>query len=131
VAFPGFDISVSNLTATVSVSGIGTGTFDIPTITADTPPLSVVGIGAPIQDRAILFVSNPAFVAYELSTSIGPLSGPAMFNPGEQFGTTLGNFSLTSVSTVTFQAVVVPEPATASLLALGGLALAVWRKGGR
>jgi MYXO-CTERM domain-containing protein len=104
------------------VSGLGTATFTIPTTDTDNQPLSRVGTGDPNQNLAILFEDNPAFATYDLSTSIGPLSGPPAFNSGAHFATTSGDFVLDTISgNVTFQAQVAPEP---SGLALAGVGLA-------
>jgi hypothetical protein len=115
-------LHVPDMTATISVSGVGSGTFDISTINVDGQDGNArVGFSDPVQNLAILFVENAAFATYDLNTPIGPLSGAPSFNSGAQFGTTAGNFSLTSVSTATFQATAVPEPGTISLFAVAGL----------
>lgn len=112
---------VPNITATVFVSGLGSATFTIPTISLDNQNNASVGISAPNQNRAIVFASNnPLLSSYDLSTSLGPLTGIPHFNSSTGFGTTAGDFYLTSVTTVTFQAVEVPEQP--STLALSGIA---------
>ena len=95
---------VSNIAATVSVSGFGIATFTIPTDTVANRSNSLVGIGASIQDDAILFVGNPAFATYDLRSSIESVGGPPARSIEAQFATTAGIFSLSAVSTVTFQA---------------------------
>jgi hypothetical protein len=116
---------VPDMAATVFVSGLGTATFTIPTTNVDNQPLARVGFSAPNQGLAILFEDNSAFSTYDLSTAIGPLTGPPLFNSSSLFGTTAGDFSFTSVGTVTFQAstqaVPVPEPSTLTLLGVGTL----------
>jgi hypothetical protein len=120
---------VPDLTATVSVAGLGTATFTTPTINVDNQPLARAGFSDPIQNLAILFVDNSAFAGYDLTTSIGPLSGPPTINPGSAFATTAGNFVLDSVSPATFQATVqaAPEPSALALFGLGAAGLAGWR----
>jgi hypothetical protein len=115
--------SVNDLTASVFVTGLGTGTFTIGTINVDNNNLSRVGFSAPAQGLAILFVDNPAFATYDLSSSIGPLSGPGVFNSGAQFNTSMGYFSLTQVSTATFEATLVPEPCALGIWVIGAAAL--------
>jgi hypothetical protein len=108
---------VPDITATVFVSGIGTATFTIPTINVANQGLPAVGFSDPTQHLAILFANgNPAMASYDLSTSLGPITGYSSFNGFASFGTTAGGFLLSSVSTVTFQAIVVPEPSILALL---------------
>jgi hypothetical protein len=120
---------VPDTSAAISISGIGSGTFSISTINVDNQSIPAVGFSDPVQDLAILFVEDPAFATYDLSTPIGPISGAVgAYNSGAQFATTAGAFSFSSVSTATFQATPVPEPGTISLFALAGLAHLIWRK---
>lgn len=100
---------VSNIAATVSVSGFGIATFTIPTDTVANRSNSLVGIGALIQDDPILFVGNPAFATYDLGSAIGPIVGPPAGSFDARFATTAGVFSLSAVSNVTFQAVSRPS----------------------
>lgn len=102
-------LSVSNISATVSVSGFGIATFVIPTDTIANRSNSLVGIGARIQDDAILFVNNSGFAAYDLGSSLGPIGGPPARSIEAHFATTAGSFSLSAVSNVTFQAVLQPN----------------------
>jgi hypothetical protein len=108
-----------DLNAALFVSGLGTTTFTIPTINVNNRNNFSAGISAPNQNRAILSVSNSVFLSYDLSTSLGPVTGTPLFNRNVGFGTTAGDFSLTSVLTVTFQAVLVPEPCINCLLIVG------------
>ena len=94
--------TVTNLNATIFVPGLGPAIFTIPTVSVGYQPLPRAGFSDPIQNRAILFIQNPAFSNYDLGTPLGPLTGPPIFNFGTQFATTSGDFSLTSVSTVSF-----------------------------
>ena len=128
--------SVPNDALTVAVSGI-TATFTIPTITVSNQGVPDAGFGAPLQNLAVLFVGSSVFSSYDLRSSIGPISGTPLFNPGAAFATTDGSFVLTAVSSVTFQATVggtpIPEldpGALASALALasGGLAVLTGRR---
>jgi hypothetical protein len=95
---------VTDSLATVVVPDVGTATFAITTMNVDNQNLSSVGFSDPGQNLAILFVENPVFVSYDLSTAMGPVSGPPIFNEGAQFLTSSGNFSLDEVSTATFEA---------------------------
>jgi hypothetical protein len=117
--------------ATVNVSGVGAATFTDPLIWAIDNPGGTAGPVAGIADVTagifLLGTVNGAFTLYSLRSAIGPLSGPAVFNPGALFPTTLGNFALTSVAgnSSTFTAVTsaVPEPATVILLGTGLLGI--------
>jgi hypothetical protein len=112
-------------TATVDVSGVGTALFTDPLMWAIDNPRAAAGPLAGIADvTSFLFLLgtvNAAFETYDLQSSIGPVSGPVVFNPRIMFPTTLGNFVLTSVAgnTSTFTAVAVPEPASVVLLGIG------------
>jgi hypothetical protein len=109
-------------TATVSVMGLGTGTFTDMTGVLVNNSGGSAGVSDFSADLAVLFASSPAFSSYDLQSDIGPISGAAVFNAGRDFATTAGDFSITGVSgNVTFDATVgaaaVPEPG--SLLLLG------------
>jgi hypothetical protein len=110
--------------ATVNVSGLETARFTDPLMWAiDNPAGPLAGIADVTANRFLLGTVNAAFTLYNLRSSIGPISGPVVFNPGVLFPTTLGNFTLTSVAgnTSTFTAVTsaVPEPASVLLVGTG------------
>jgi hypothetical protein len=81
----------------------------------------VAGISAPNQNMTILADSSPAFSIYDLGSSLSLVSGSPLLNPDTGFGTTAGDFSLSSVSSVSFQAEVVPEPSAFALIGLASL----------
>jgi hypothetical protein len=111
-------------TATVSVAGVGTGSLTNSIIAVSNQNLMRAGISDTTIGIAILFIDNPGFGAWDLSTAIA-LSGPGAFNPGGSFPTTIGSFIMDSLGTApgTYTATLtaVPEP---SALALIGVALA-------
>ncbi len=78
----------------------------------------------------ILVLSNPAFATYDLTTPLGPISGPSGINGGLAVATTTaGDLTLDEAGTVTFQAV--PEPSSLALAAVAcatGLAIAAGRR---
>jgi len=125
-------------TATVSVSGIGTGTFSnqMQAFVNQTSSPAAVGISQVITipfGVSVLDTLNAAFSTYDLTTSIGPISGSPFINSGTTFDTTLGSFSLTSVGNSTFTATTrttsaVPVPSTMLLLGSGLIGLAGWRR---
>jgi hypothetical protein len=126
---PGYYIFVvPDITATVFVSGLGAATFTIPTHNFDNFNTDIAGISASDLKGDILDINNSAFTSYDLSSSLGPLTGTPLINPGVTFQTTVGDFSLSSISFVTFQADVVPEPSTFAFLGVALFGLVLWRQ---
>jgi hypothetical protein len=118
---------------TVNVEGVGFGTITPTNPNANNPyRMGVVdNQGSQVAGMSdfglgflILFTSSPAFAAWNITTPIGPVTGPALFTSGQAFPTSFGSFVLTSVATSTFTATIaaVPEPDVASAL-LAGLVL--------
>lgn len=103
-------------TATVSVDGT-TYTLTNPSEVADDQTGGSASIG---EGFAILGVQNPAFATYDLTTSIGPITGATLSMPGSSFATSGGSLSLFSVAqTATFRASAAPEPASLLMMVLG------------
>lgn len=102
--------------ATLSISSLGSATFTIPTSTVNNQNNGILGIVAPHQNRAIFGGINPVFSSYDLSYSFESVTGTPAFNAGTGFSTSAGTFSLNSVSSISIQAEVVPEPSTLALL---------------
>jgi hypothetical protein len=75
----------------------------------------------------ILSTTNSVFGTYDLTTSIGPVTG-AGFSGTSIFGTNEGGLQITAVGESTFTATVVPEPTTLTLMGLGLACLAVRRR---
>jgi len=124
--FSGQLFLVNNASTTVDVAGIGPGIFTEVITTSVYHPNQTAGISDP--SAGILDVVNPVFATYDLTTSVGPVSGSAHFNIGLVFPTTAGNFEIDSTSGQgTFQATSVPEPATLTLTAIGAFGLLFYR----
>jgi hypothetical protein len=118
-----------------TIAGIGTGNFtDILTVADNTGSERLI-IADTNTSSEIVDTTSSAFATYDLSTSIGPVSGPPNgANNGSSFNTSLGELQFTSFgSTSTFTATLAsaaPEPASLTLLGIGaaGLAGYGWRK---
>jgi hypothetical protein len=114
-------------TVTVSVNGGPSATFTNTTFTVSNNGLGSVGFSDATLNRLILFDNDSSFSTYDLTTSIGPITGFATFNPGQSFPTTGGAFILNSVGSPTFAATTsaVPAPVIGHglfvLLAVGGV----------
>jgi hypothetical protein len=125
-AGPGI-LDVKNASTTLDVTGIGSGTFTGNMVTFVnqnvSPQTPAVGFADLTVGADVLDTSNPAFATYDLTTPIGPVSGPSILSTGSTFGTTAGNFKLTATSgLVTFEATTqgaVPEPSTLILTSVG------------
>jgi hypothetical protein len=122
--------SVPNDSATLTLEtavGQVTATFTVPTISAVNQNNGSAGVSRIDPGLAILFAADITdFDTYDLTTSIGPLSGSPSFNPLAPFPTTAGDFALTQIhSNVTFQAAIVPEPTAFYNSVVSGCALLV------
>ena len=103
----------------VSVNGGTFVTFTDTTLGVSNQNLPGVGFSDLTLNRAILFDDSSAFSTYDLTTSIGPITGSASFNPGQSYPTTGGAFILNSVGNPTFTAITsaVPEPNSLAIFA--------------
>jgi hypothetical protein len=120
--------------ATVTVPGIGTATFTDAVAVFDNQGNPSAGFTDFTSLNDLLNVENGIFSSYALDTSIGPVSGQAVFGPGQGIPTTLGSFVIDSIAgdTVTFTATLstVPEPGSFMLVAVAALAVGRrWRAG--
>jgi hypothetical protein len=126
------------LTLTFSLSSGESGTFTDNTQVASNYSSYSAGFGDNANDVGILFTANLSafgYPGYDLTTSIGPISGSASINQYTSFATDAGALQITDVSgDATFTAVAsigtTPLPAALPLFAsgLGALGLLGWRK---
>jgi hypothetical protein len=84
-------------------------------------------------DSAQIDAYNLAFTTYDLKTEIGPLSIPSTSPPAPSplhlfLNSSGGGISILTMSEVTFQAIVVPEPSALVLAAIGATALFALRR---
>lgn len=66
----------------MTVAGLASATFTDQIQVVDNQSNNEVGFGDNTTSFAILFARNPGFGSYDLTTSIGPLSGTSVGNPG-------------------------------------------------
>jgi hypothetical protein len=117
------------LTFTLSGGGFGTFTDDETAVIAN-QAATLAGFSDFTTDKFILGTSSAVFGAYDLRTTIGPVSGGAIFNPGSSFATSAGTLVIGSLSgDATFTATI-PEPSTWAMMLLGfaGLGFAGYRR---
>ena len=139
---PYTDVVVNPGTATVNVSGLGTGTFTDSILIVDTlSDLTIFGVPAVLildntTNTGIVLQTGSAFTTYDLLTSLGPLSGTGGVASGSAitpvFPTTAGDLTWTvgqSLGDSTFTAVTTtPEPGTFVLVGSGLMAALARRR---
>jgi hypothetical protein len=129
---PFTDVLVNPGSATVSVSGIGTGTFTDSIVIVDTlTDTTVLGFPAVLildntSGTGILLQTGSVFTSYDLRSSLGPITGTGGVASGSHmtpiFPTTAGNLTWAvgqSLGTSTFTASTVPEPTSLTLFSVG------------
>jgi hypothetical protein len=124
---------VTNKSTTVDVAGIGSAMFTDAIFTGVVQEFQRAGFSDP-KSEDILDTDSPAFSTYNLSTSIGPLAGTTVINPGFSFPTTAGDFVFNSANAsdstflATLGTVSIPEPSSLILAGTAALAgLRLWR----
>jgi hypothetical protein len=117
--------STDHVTATIVIEGIGSLQFVTETRTFVNNDLSLVGFSRASDSEADLFngPDHAEFSTWDMLTSVGPHSGEGLLlqwitDDVETTGGVLF-FETAAVETATFQATVVPEPATLWTAAIG------------
>ena len=122
---------IDDISATISISGLGLFHFTTPTRTFVNNNLDLVGFSRAGISGTDLFngPTHSVFASWDMLSAIGPVTGPGRllawsFSPvATDGGTLLFN---NSTPNATFQATVIPEPSTLALV-LVGLAI-TWSK---
>jgi hypothetical protein len=116
---------VTHDSATVAIDGIGVLNVITPTSTAVNNGNMRVVFGTPAPNFALyLLGSDPAFAAWDLTTSIGPLDLAGQFLQWTDgpLATSGGELILNDqTGTGTFQAIVVPAPGAMGAVVLAGV----------
>ncbi len=91
----------------IGVAGVGTATLtDRGLGVVDNSGCGCVGMSDFTKGRPLLFTDSPSFTSYNITQSIGPVTGSPGFNPGFVLPPTQGNFSLSTVTGAsTFRAI--------------------------
>jgi hypothetical protein len=118
---------VNDIASTIAIDGFGLATFTGPDGNSVFVNNNVVTAGfalgsppSPGPGTDLLDIDNAAFGIYDLATSYGPVFDATPFgviNFVDQ-ATTIGDVTFTAYQDVTFTATVIPEPASAGLIAL-------------
>jgi hypothetical protein len=117
----------SGTPGTFTIAGIGSGVFtDNQAVFEHPSPESDIGVWHFNDTNGDwLAKQDPAFAAYTLTTSLGPITTGNNAAPLAPMSTSLGDLQFSNVSALSFQAVVTggtsatPEPSTGLLLSLG------------
>lgn len=76
----------------------------------------------------VLDISNNEFASYVLGTDIGPVTDSEPYAVSSDVSVDGGTLALTSAENATFTASTVPEPSSAALLGIAGIALWIGRR---
>lgn len=133
------DLWINTGTGTITITGAGTATFMAgplvfseqggPTHDCSSVIGCFAGIGAgtPVGPT-LLGVINASFFSYDLTSAIGPVTGPSVSNASLSVPTSVGPLQFTSVDNASFTATTaaptaVPEPARLSFMGIALIAL--------
>ena len=116
--------SIENISATISIAGVGDFLLTSGTRTFVNNDLGIVGFSRAGSSSSDLFngPTTPALNSWDMLSSIGPLTGPGQLLQWTSFPVTTSGGTLIFENanlSATFQATLVPEPAS-GMLVLGG-----------
>ena len=130
-------LNVLDITATLVITGGDltsplSATITETTYTFVTTTTGTVGFGhliIPVGNAPLIAAIDAAPTTYDLTTSLGPVSGPPSIQPpGHSWATTAGGLILNEADTVTFQASV-PEPSSLLLAGIAALTgMGMWAR---
>ena len=119
---------VINDSTQVAIDGLGMDDFTNEVQTVSNQLTDLAGFGDNGFSLGVQFANNPVFSSYDLSTSLPETLGAPVFNGGISFPTVNGSVTWTDVTTVSFEAIVVPEPTTGVLWMVCGLLAIGYRR---
>ena len=124
--------SINDITASISIAGVGNFQFTQGTRTFVNNALSVVGFSrGDLEGRIDLYngPTNAVFASWDMLTSIGPVTGPTRLLQWSFFPTVSTDGGVLifndSFTVGTFQATIVPEPASCLLTTIGLIGISV------
>jgi hypothetical protein len=125
--------SVNGSSSTIDIASIGFGSILAGTRVFVNQASNAVGFSlAGPSGLDLLDIQHPTFGTYDLMTSFGPVtvsdSHPGALEQFRDIASSLGPLSFTAARDITFTAVVVPEPSTIGLFAVGAVAFIIWRR---
>jgi hypothetical protein len=120
----------THLSAVIDITGLGSFSITTPSHSwMNESPYGLGGLGED-HDANWLTLREDALTHYGLNTPIGPVveNSPEDFEQVHGVSTSGGALTFSYVSTVSFTAIVAPEPSTLLLLGIGAISLLGYRK---
>ena len=119
------------VSADLTIAGVGATSFTDAVYVFDNQGAIAAGVADSTRGGSILDTFDASFGTYDLTTSIGPITGTSYIRPDLSFNTQAGLFTIGSAGDSTFTAefTATPEPTTLALFGLGVAGLRFyWRR---